>query len=399
MVTPRASGSREQPEHHTYFCPCPRGLEQVLQEELGALGARDAVAADGGVAASGPLDLCYRINLYSRIASRVLWRVAQAPYRNEEDVYSAVKALQWPVYFSPERTIRVNVSATGSPLRSLDFITLRIKDAACDRFRADTGRRPSVDTAHPDVRIHAYFDASTVTLYLDTSGEPLFKRGLRVASGAAPLRENLAAGILRLAGWAPQVPLLDPMCGGGTFLLEAAEIALRRAPGSRRAFAFEQLAIHQPRRWQALRDEARASELPAVRLPIHGSDLYGEALKLARENVVNAGLQEVVTLKQANVLELTPAQRGGVLVTNPPYGVRMGEQEEMARFYPRLGDTLKARFAGWRACIFTADMRLPKLIGLKPSRRIPLYNGSLECRLYVFEMVAGSARGRREASG
>ena len=390
MAKPPESAQRV--DAHRYFCPCPRGLEQLLHDELAALGAAELQPVEGGVAASGPLDLCYRINLHSRIASRVLLRIGHAPYRTEADVYAAVRALDWRSYFAPERTIRVNVAATGSPLRSLDFITLRVKDAVCDRFRDAVGVRPSVDTADPDVRIHAYFDASTVTIYLDTSGEPLFKRGLRAAGAAAPLRENLAAGILRLAGWSPGVPLLDPMCGGGTFLLEAAEIALRRAPGSRRDFAFEKLHLHRASLWERLRNEARAAELAPQRLPVYGSDLYGEALKLARKNLENAGLQEVVALKQANVLELSPPETTGVLVTNPPYGVRMGEQDEIAQLYPKLGDALKARFAGWRACIFTADMRLPKLIGLKPSRRIPLYNGALECRLYVFEIVAGSAR-------
>jgi putative N6-adenine-specific DNA methylase len=382
---------------HAFFCPCPRGLEHVLEAELLSLGAAQPERAEGGVGVSGPFALCYRLNLHSRIASRVLWRVAQVRYRNENDVYAAVKALDWGRYFGSERSIRINVAATQAPLRSLDFITLRIKDAVCDRFRADTGRRPSVDTADPDVRIHAFFDATTLTLYLDTSGEPLFKRGLRTAGGQAPLRENLAAGILSLSGWTPGTPLLDPMCGGGTFLLEAAEIALRRAPGTRRTFGFERLRTYDAARWEALREEARQAELPTENAQIYGSDLYGDALKVARENLQRAGLLDAVTLKQVNVLELTPPRAPGVLVTNPPYGVRMGEQDELAALYPRLGDALKVRFAGWRACIFTADQRLPKLIGLKAARRIPLYNGALECRLYVFEMVAGSAR--RKAPG
>jgi putative N6-adenine-specific DNA methylase len=377
---------------HRFFCPCPRGLEPLLAEELAACGGTDVQTAEGGAGASGPFELCYALNLHSRIASRVLWRVGQASYRSENDVYAAAKALDWPRWFAPDCTIRVNVAATHSPLRSLDFITLRVKDAVCDRFRSDTGKRPSVDTAGPDVRIHAYFDAATVTVYLDTSGEALFKRGLRVAGGVAPLRENLAAGILKLTGWTPGVALLDPMCGSGTFLIEAAEMALRRAPGARRSFGFEKLKMHQPHAWERLRAEALAAELPSSRLEIHGSDLYGDVLKIARQNLVHAGLEEAVTLKQANVLELPPPARSGVLVANPPYGVRMGEQEEMAAFYPKLGDALKARYAGWRACLFTADLRLPKLIGLKPARRIPLYNGALECRLYVFEMVSGSAR-------
>jgi putative N6-adenine-specific DNA methylase len=375
-----------------FFSPCPRGLEPVLAAELTALGAREAQAAEGGVAFAGEMELCYRVNLHARIPSRVLWRIAQAPYRNEDDVYRAVAALPWERYFEPARTLRVYVAATRSPLTSLDFITLRIKDAMCDRFRASIGRRPSVDTAQPDVRVHAFFDMSSVTVYLDTSGEPLFKRGLRAGTAEAPLRENLAAGVLQLSGWAPGVPLLDPMCGGGTFLLEAAEVALRRAPGLRRAFAFQKLTGFDAERWAALCAQARAAERAPVPLPIFGSDLYGAALKVARENLSRAGLEGAVQLKQANVLEVGPPAPCGVLVANPPYGVRLGEQQALAAMYPKLGDALKQRFAGWRANLLTADLRLPKLIGLKPSRRVPLYNGALECRLYQFELIAGTMR-------
>jgi len=370
-------------------------LEAALHDELVVLGAGSLRPTDGGVAFSGPFDLCYRANLHSRIASRVLWRVAQGSYRSEREVYDLVRGIAWERCFAVERTMRVNVSATASPLKSLDFITLRIKDAVCDRFRDVCGRRPDIDTAAPDVRVHAWFDAASVSIYLDTSGEPLFKRGTRVAAGEAPVRENLAAGILRLSGWTPAQPLLDPMCGAGTFLIEAAEMVLQRAPGSRRAFGFEKLHTFQTQRWSEMLAQAREKELPAQSLDIHGSDLYGAALTLARRNLEQAGLGPCVQLKQANVLELTPPAKPGTVVTNPPYGVRIGEEEELARFYPRLGDALKQRFAGWNVCIFTADMRLPKLIGLRPKRRVPLFNGALECRLYEFEMVAGTARKRR----
>jgi putative N6-adenine-specific DNA methylase len=372
-----------------FFAPCPRGLESVLRDEVVDLGAQQIVPAEGGVAFAGDLALCYRTNLHSRIASRVLWKLAQRPYRNEEDVYRAVKLLPWAEYFDARSTLRVNVSAIGSPLRSLDFITLRIKDAVCDRFVADTGRRPDVDTAQPDVRIHAFFEPEHVTLYLDTSGEPLFKRGWRKSSGEAPLKENLAAGILRLANWKPGTALLDPMCGAGTLLVEAAMMALRIAPGSMRSFAFQKLTGFDTVLWASIASEARARREPAHPLPIYGADLYGEQLKLARANLSAADLADAVTLKQANVLELPRPTPSGVLVTNPPYGVRIGEQQDLAGFYPRLGDALKAKYTGWTAWIFTADMRLPKLIGLKPARRIPLFNGALECRLYGFEIVAG----------
>ncbi len=386
MQAGNATGSQR------FFCPCPRGLEAVLQRELGSLGAAALEAADGGVAFSGDLALCYRVNLQSRIASRVLWQVLRVAYRSEDDVYRAAQGVSWRDWFAPELTIRVNVSAVGSPLRSLDFITLRIKDAVCDKFRTQTGRRPNVDTAEPDVRIHAFFGERSFTLYLDTSGEPLFKRGLRKTAGEAPLRENLAAGILQLSGWEPGTALLDPMCGSATLLMEAAEMTLRRPAGARRSFGFEKLRGFDSALWQRIRGDASQAVQPLRALDIFGSDLYGAQLDLARRNLAAANLAEAVRLKQANVLELSPPAPGGVLVTNPPYGVRLGEQEDLAGFYPRLGDALKQRFAGWRACIFTADLRLPKLIGLKPARRIPLYNGALECRLYVFELVAGSLR-------
>ena len=379
-----------------FFASCPRGLEAALAAELTALGASQVDPTEGGVSFSGDLRLCYRANLESRIASRILTRVGTWDYRSEDDVYHAIAAVSWRRFFDADRTIRVSVAAVASPLRSLDYITLRIKDAVCDRFRKDMGRRPSVDTANPDIRIHAFFEASRFTLYLDTSGEALFKRGYRRAHSEAPVRENLAAGILALSGWRPGVPLLDPMCGTGTFLVEAALIALRIPPGIARTFAFQNLTSFDEQLWRGVRAAAETGCLSPEPLALYGADRYGAQLELARENLSAAGVQVAVTLKQANVLELRPPSQPGVIVTNPPYGVRLGEQEELARLYPRLGDALKHKYAGWSVWIFSGDLRLPKLIGLKPSRRIPLYNGALECRLYGFEIVAGSMRRQKE---
>ena len=379
-----------------FFAPCPRGLEAVLAGELAELGAADIVAAEGGVGFSGAISVAYAANLHSRIASRVLWQVGSGRYRSEEDVYRGVNALDWPQLFDGTLTIRVNVAAVRSPLNSLDFITLRIKDAVCDKFRTQTGVRPSVDTAQPDVRIHAFLETERFTLYLDTSGEPLFKRGARQMTGEAPLRENLAAGILKLSGWTPDLPLLDPMCGGGTFLIEALQIAHGIAPGAKRDFAFEKLRGFDAAEWDRIKAQAEAQPAPNPSPAIFGSDLYGESLKLAQVNLAAAGFADAATLKQANILEISAPGAEGVLVANPPYGVRLGEQDELAAFYPQVGDVLKKKFAGWRAYVFTADMRLPKLIGLSPSKRTPLYNGALECRLYEFRIVQGSMRKKRE---
>jgi putative N6-adenine-specific DNA methylase len=375
---------------HTFFATCPRGLEGVLAEELASCGARGIQPVGGGAHFGGDLATCYRVNLESRIASRILWRVAAAPYRNEQDIYETAQSVSWHERFTRHCTIRVDVNAVRSPLRSLEFVTLRVKDAVCDRFRADTGGRPNVHTRAPDVRVHAFLDSNAVTLYLDTSGNPLWQRGGRVRAGLAPIRENLAAGIIALTGWRAHEPFLDPMCGAGTFLLEAASVALGIAPGIRRAFGFEKFIDFDARLWRRLLEEAHARERPRALLAIHGSDLYGAALAGARAAVAEAGLAGIVQLKQANVLECRAPAASGILVTNPPYGVRLGAQEDLTRFYPKLGDALKARFAGWRCYLFTADLRLAKLIGLKAQRRIPLYNGPLECRLFEYDIVTGS---------
>ena len=377
-----------------FFAPCPRGLETVLAQEMQELNAAEIRTANGGVHFSGDFKLCYNVNLQSRIASRVLWQVAHDRYQNEEDVYQVASAVAWETWFDPALTIRIKVEAIRCPLKSLDFVTLRIKDAVCDRFRAHAGKRPSVDTDEPDIRIHAFLDAQNVTLYLDTTGEPLFKRGLRKQAGDAPLRENLAAGILRLSGWSPGIPLLDPMCGSGTFLLEAALISLNIAPGAQRHFAFEKLKNFDARSWKQLSDQSIKRQKPKVSLPIYGSDLYGNALDTTRANLAAAGLEGTVQLKQANILEISAPARQGILVANPPYGERVGESEALAEFYPRLGDALKKKFSGWNCYIFSSDMRLPKLIRLNASKRTPLYNGALECRLFEYKMVEGSMRNR-----
>ncbi|WP_187360025.1 THUMP domain-containing class I SAM-dependent RNA methyltransferase [Chitinolyticbacter meiyuanensis] len=375
-----------------FFAPSPRGLEHLLADELIAIGAGEVRVVDGGAAFSGEWSLVYQANLHSRIASRILWRLDEHAYRNEADLFRMASRIDWPALFDVYRTIKVGVTAQRSPLRSVDFAALKIKDAVCDVFRAATGQRPSVDTAVPDVRLQLFLTDRVATLYLDTSGEPLFKRGHRVETVDAPLRENLAVGLLQLAGWHGQEALFDPMCGSGTFVLEAAAIALKRAPGRDRQFAFEKLKPFQPERWQSVRAEARAEELTTLRYPIVGSDRDAMALDAARANIKAAGLESLVTLKLADVLDVAPPAEPGCLIANPPYGVRLEDQEALAAFYPQLGDGLKRRFSGWRAFFFTGDQRLPKLIRLSPSRRTPLYNGALECRLYEFQLVAGSNR-------
>jgi putative N6-adenine-specific DNA methylase len=379
-------------KNQTFFAPCPRGLESVLTSELEHLGATGIVATHGGVGFTGAFELCYAVNLHSRIASRVLWRVYDGGYVHEQDLYEAACGLPWPDWFTSRHTIKVKVSAQHCPLKSLDFVTLRIKDAVCDAFRAAGRTRPSVDTSRPDIRIDAFLDDKRITLYLDTSGEALFKRGLRTTAVEAPLRENLAAGILRLSGWTPDQALLDPMCGSGTILMEAVLMARNIPPGLGRRFAFEKLANFNPKDGRALCEAARSRQATHAPVAIYGCDVNGKALQAARANLEAAGLAGTVKLKRADMLEITPPAETGILVTNPPYGVRLSDDAALAAFYPKLGDALKRNFPGWRAYLFTADLRLPKLIGLAASKRTPLFNGALECRLFEFKIVSGGNR-------
>ena len=375
-----------------FFASSPRGLEPLLAAELASLGAQRVQEVPGGVAFSGDWRVCYAANLWSRLASRILWRIAEFDYAGEDDLYEAARKVDWLRLFTVERTLRVNVSAQKSPLKSLDFATLRIKDAVCDRFRETLGDRPNIDRANPDVRVHAFLEAARGAFYLDTSGEPLFKRGWRAGAGEAPLRENLAAGILQLSGWKPEEPLLDPMCGGGTLLVEAAAMARGRAPGASRRFGFEKLKIFNASLWEReKRDSLKPRNTPKT-LQIFGSDNDPRVLGDARRNIAAAGVDRWVKLEQADILERAAPAAAGVMVANPPYGERIGSKEKLALFYPKLGSALKKNFAGWRCHFFTADLRLPKLVRLQPARRVPLYNGALECRLFEIPIVAGSNR-------
>ncbi|MEM5312234.1 class I SAM-dependent RNA methyltransferase [Paraburkholderia sp. JHI869] len=422
-----------------FFAPCPRGLEAALAAELAETAQRRLPPGALEVGAEVPGGVHFRgnwaggiaANLHSRIASRVLLKIAQRPYRSEQDIYALAREQQWEKWFSANETIRIDITAIKSPLRSLEFATLRVKDAICDRMRDKAGARPSVDTAYPDVRVFAFLTVNECTLYLDTSGEPLFKRGWRLDKGAAPLRENLAAGILRLTGWTPGTPLYDPMCGSGTFLAEAAQVALDIAPGLDRRFGFESLKQADMAAWRHLKSEANTARNLAQSktgdLLIYGSDISDVMLEKARANFKRAGFGSV-TLKQLDARNMTPPSAApGILVANPPYGERIevrgrnarGEVRPTARelrgdddegfrrakdeapdaeFFQALGDALKQRFTGWRAFVLTSDRKLPGQLRLREAAKTPLFNGALECRLFRFDLIAGSVR-QRPASG
>jgi len=403
------------------FAPCPRGLEPALAAELTGLGATGSRPVAGGVAFSGDRRVAYLVNLRSRLASRVLREVGRRRYRGPEDLYKLAAGIEWERHFDGRHTLRVDTSATRSPLRSLNFATLRIKDAIVDRLRERTGERPSIDTRAPDARVWLFLEPQEATLYLDLSGEPLFKRGWRSGrddGGDAPLKENLAAGLLVLAGWTPDQPLADPFCGSGTIAIEAACLACDIAPGLSRDFGFERLLDHDAALWAQLRGEAvrqaqagiarataPASELasagenaPALR--IAASDIDPEAIARARRNQERAGLPDgTIRWQIADAARLRPPfAQPGLVVSNPPYGERLeagpapGAHEAAMR---AVGEALRSGWAGWRIWMLSADPALPRQIGMKESRRTPLFNGALECRFFRFDVFAPGERPER----
>ena len=373
------------------FAPCPRGLEELLDQEIKSLGATDTEVTGGGVSFRADWNTVYKINLHSRIAIRVLWQLARGKVEVEHDVYLLTKQIPWHTLFSVDKTIKVKVEAKRAKFQSLDFIALTIKDAVCDEFRQAITERPNVDKSQPDIRIQGFFNAHEAYIFIDTSGEALFKRGYRGDKGEAPLRENLAAGLLMLAGFDGTQPLLDPMCGSGTIAIEAALMAQNRAVGLHRTFAFEKFTQFNKTQWLKLKQEAVAAQNNRpVSIVASDSDRY-----LVQDAVKNAQAAKVADLIEFNVCDITktrPQAEGGLIVTNPPYGVRLDDEERLAALYPQLGTWLKQNFSGWTACFFSGDMRLPKLMRLSPKRKWPLYNGSIDCRLFVISMVAGTNR-------
>jgi putative N6-adenine-specific DNA methylase len=381
----------EVAERYTVFAPCPQGLEHALTAEMQALGFDDAQPGRAGCRFTADWPGVQRANLYSRLATRILVQVAHAPIQNEDDILELARATPWERWFGAEHTLRVDTSAIKSPMQSLQFCNLRAKDGICDRLRDYEGARPSIDTVRPDARVQLFLTHDTATLYLDTSGESLFKRGWRLDKGEAPLRENLAAGLLALAGWDPAAALLDPFCGSGTILIEAAWIALGIPPATARPLGFERLRNHDARRWLDMKDEAESRIRPELEEPLVGVDLDPAAIAFAKSNAERALLAEDAIrfeVGDARTIE-APADRGWI-VTNPPYGDRMPLMEE--GLWQDWASNLKRNFGGWELDVITSDMELPQQLRLKPQRRTPIFNGALDCRLFGFELVTASFR-------
>jgi putative N6-adenine-specific DNA methylase len=410
--------------------PCAAGVEGLLADEvhqLTGLTGNDLLTGRGGVLANASWRDALRLNLHSRLTQRVLIQLSQTFYRNEKDLYDAASAVAWEIWFTTQQTFKIEITAQHSPLTSLNFAALKIKDAVADRFRAKRGERPNVNTQWPDVRIYVHLTTDSCTLYMDTSGEPLFKRGWREDKGDAPLKETLAAAMLAASGWDAHTPLYDPCCGSGTIAIEAAQIACGIAPGILRRFAFEKLLPFQPHVWQALQDDARAQE-HAPTTEIHASDVAFRMVDFTQRNAERAGVGQVVQARGGDALQrMPPCETPGIMLLNPPYGERIAaagvagvssrdryresgaptrardnvdlsrarevaEGDDGGEFFAQLASHWKKNYNGWTAWMLTPDLKLPSKMRLKESRRVPMWNGPIECRMFRFDLMKGSVR-------
>ncbi len=381
------------------FATTNRGLEVLLKEELSNLGASDINVVNAGLEFRATLNDIMKMNLHSRLASRIMIQLGVSGYRNSddaEDIYNLARKIEWDKWFHVGNTIKVSTNAINSPLKSLEFVTLKVKDAICDYFNEKVDSRPSVDKQEPDMRIYNFLTSDSVIIYLDTSGDTLFKRGYRKLKLEAPLKENLAFGLIKLSGWTPDRPFYDPMCGSGTLAVEAISYGLNIAPGLNRNFAFENFIDFDSNFYNNIKEQAKQAINKTQKLQIFASDISRKAIEIAKQNFQQIGLDKYVTFSHGDFIYKTAPAANGVLITNPPYGVRMDEQDNLANLYPQIGSTLKKNFSGWDCYFFTGDLRMPKLVRLKPTRKVPLFNGALECRLYEFKMVSGSNRKIKE---
>jgi putative N6-adenine-specific DNA methylase len=426
------------------FLPCPAGVEDMLAVEVAKVLGEPievAKAVRGGVRVEASWREVMQLNLHVRLAQRVLVQLADQPYHLEDDIYAAANDVAWEAWFTPRESFRVDITAQHSPLKSLNFAALRVKDGVVDRLRSKCGTRPDVNTSQPHVRVHAHLDATHVTLYIDTSGEPLFKRGWREDKGDAPLKETLAAAMIAATGWDGQsMPLYDPCCGSGTVAIEAAQIACNMAAGMQRRFGFANLLPFQAHVWDGLLDQAHDQVLrgPSAtgEVLVFGSDVSHRMVDFATRNAHRAGVTHAIQLRGGDALQRTPPiDKPGILLLNPPYGERIaaagvageraadrahsrGQHERTSQasaqggrvwreaaqvdggqdsgegdaFFDRLATHWKQHFAGWQAWLLTPDMKLPGKMRMKAARRVPMWNGPIECRLFRFDLTAMGKR-------
>ncbi|MHC4920320.1 MAG: THUMP domain-containing class I SAM-dependent RNA methyltransferase, partial [Planctomycetota bacterium] len=375
-----------EPNQQEFHAPCPLGVEAALARELEQLGARRLRPRRGGITFFGDRRLGYACNLWLRSAIRVQELLLRRPVRDADDLYRTISKIDWSRFMAEDQTLAVDASVRSSKITHSKFAALRTKDAIVDQFRARTGRRPSVDVHAPDLPLKAVIQEGTLSLYRNLSGESLHKRGWRPIQVKAPLNEALAAGLLILSGWDRKTPLVDPMCGAGTFLIEAACMAADRAPGLQRIFAFEAWPDLDRRLWQQLRRDAERRAQDQIQTTLTGADHHGGALALARQGALAAGVADMIRFHHCDVRDFVPTARAPHVMVNPPYGQRLGDAEQARAAWDGLGNFLHQRCQGGRAFVLCGDRNLSRLLGLRASRRLPVRNGPIDCRLLCYEI-------------
>jgi 23S rRNA (guanine2445-N2)-methyltransferase / 23S rRNA (guanine2069-N7)-methyltransferase len=385
----------------SFLASAPRGFADLLARELGALGAAGVRERAAGVAFSGPLECAYRACLWSRLANRVFLELGEFEVRDAQEFHAAVRGMDWAAHFGPAATLACDFSGRHPAITHTHFGALKLKDGIVDALRDATGRRPDVSLERPDVRVHAHARGSRVSVSLDLSGESLHRRGYRAAGGEAPLKENVAAGVLLRAGWqelaAGGAQFLDPLCGSGTFCIEAALIAADRAPGlTRDYFGFLGWRGHDAALWTRLRAEAEArARVGTARARIlRGTDRDPRAIDSARENARRAHIGQLLHFETAPLSAAAPAAEAaaGLVCTNPPYGVRLEDRAAARAVHRELGTVLRERFQGWDAAVLTGVPALGMELGLRAWRTHTVWNGAIECRLLRIRIEPGSLR-------
>lgn len=378
-----------------FFAVCSRGLQEALVEELKDLNVKDIKTGPGGASFETNWEGCYRVNLQTRIASRILKPVLDFTAYDGDELYSQILRHDFTKYIDLDQTFKVEAMVQDCKVHDQRFVAMRVKDAIADQFREKSGERPNVETKEPDFRVFIRGYKNQYQLSIDTSGDALFMRGYRRETGPAPMKETLAAGLLRMTGWKGDRPIVDPMCGSGTILIEAALMALKVAPGTlRRGFGFEKLKGFDQEAYDRVVEQAAEAELEEVPFKFYGYDTDRKVLTSAKENAKRAGVDHLIEFKNESVATLIPPVESGIMITNPPYGTRLGDEENLRDLYRDLGHTLKHRFQGWEVWLLSGNKDLILDMKLKAGRKHFVYNGPLECRFLRYDMFAGTLDSR-----
>lgn len=370
-----------------YFATVARGLESLAAQELEELGAQSVKPGFCGVAFQGDRKLLYQVNLWARLPFRILLRLAAFPCRDAEDLYRGIQTLPWQDYLTPDFTLAVDATGKTQQLNHSHFTALQVKNAIVDQQRQQFGARSHINTQTPDVRINVHLHRDRCIVSLDSSGSSLHRRGYRPAVGTAPLKESLAAALIRLSGWQPDQAFMDPLCGSGTLPLEACLQGLNIAPGLfRQQFGFQTWPDFDAPLWQSLQAEAREQQLPQLPMPMWGSDRDSDVIEQARLNARNCGIANHIWFEPIDLQDIKPPTDSGILLCNPPYGERLGDSQKLGGFYRQLGQVLKQRFKGWTAFVLSGNKALSQSIGLKSSQRTAINNGSIPCQFLKYEL-------------